>query len=467
MLVKNIEKKEKSIALLTVEIEKEEFEEAINAAYKKNKGRINVPGFRKGKAPLKIIENMYGKSVFYEDAVDEIAPEAYVFAVEQEKLEVVGRPSIADMDITDDRVLTLTFRTALYPEVNLKQYKGLEAVKGEAVVTDEDVAGEIEIVRSKNSRLVSVEGREATMGDTVTIDFEGFLDGVPFEGGKAEQYSLKLGSNSFVPGFEDQVAGMKAGEEKDINITFPTDYAPELAGKDVIFKVKVHEVKETIYPELDDEFAKDVSEFDTFEEYKKSVADKLKKEKEEAAKTAFRQGLVQKLIDNLEADIPDEMIDEQLEKMVEDYASSLQAQGIALEEYLRMVGVSMEDFVKSGRVNAENQVKVSLALKKIVELENLEASDEEIEAEYKKLAENYKIEIDRVKAVVPLEQMKTDVVMIKAEDLVCASGVEIKAESKAAEKSEDETAKEKEAPKKKPAAKKTSKKTSEKDTEEQ
>jgi len=466
MIVKNVEKKEKSTALLTVEIDREKFEEAINAAYKKNRGRINVPGFRKGKAPLKIIENMYGASVFYEDAVDIIAPEAYVFAIEQEKLDAVGRPAIADMDITDDRTLTLTFKTALYPEANLKQYKGLEAVKGEAVVTDADVAEEIDRVRSKNSRLVSVENREAAKDDTVTIDFQGFLDDVPFEGGTAEKYSLKLGSNSFVPGFEEQVAGMKIGDEKDINITFPTEYTPELAGKDVIFKVKLHEIKETVYPELDDEFAKDVSEFDTFDEYKESVADKLKKEKEDAAKTAYRQGIMQKLVENLEADVPDEMVDEQLDKMVEDYAARMQSQGISLDDYLNMVGVSREDFLKSGRLNAENQVKVTLALKKIVELEKIEASEEEIEAEYRKLSESYKVDLEKVKAAVPPEQMKTDLVMMKAEEYVCANGVELKQEAKDEDKKE--TAEIEEAPKeKKPAAKKTTKKTVEKNTEKQ
>jgi len=473
MIVKNVEKKEKSTALLTVEIDKEKFEEAINAAYKKNRGRINVPGFRKGKAPLKIIENMYGASVFYEDAVDIIAPEAYVFAIEQEKLSAVGRPAIADMNIAEDRTLTLTFTTALYPEVTLKQYKGLEAVKGDAAVTDEDVAGEIELVRSKNSRLVSVEDREASIADTVTIDFEGFLDGVPFEGGKAEKYSLKLGSNSFVPGFEEQVAGMKVGEDKEINITFPAEYSPELAGKNAVFKVKLHEIKETVYPELDDEFAKDVSEFDTLDEYKKSIADKLSKEKEEAAKTVYRQGIMQKLVENLEAEVPDAMIDEQLEKMVEDYAARMQAQGIALDDYLKMVGVSREDFMKSGRINAENQVKATLALKKVVELEKIEASDEDIEAEYKRLSESYKVDLEKVKSVVPLDQMKTDIAMMKAEDYVCANGVETKEEAKAdAEDAGKKVTKAKpaakaEAPKeKKPAAKKTTKKTADKGTEE-
>jgi len=454
MIVKSVEKKEKNTALLTVEIEKEKFEEAILAAYKKNKNKISVPGFRKGKAPLKIIESMYGKSVFYDDAVDAIAPEAYAFAVEQENLNTVGRPAIADMDVSDDRVLTLTFRTALYPEANLKQYKGLEAVRPEVVVTDEDVNKEIELVRNRNSRLVSVE-REARMGDTVTIDFEGFIDGTAFEGGKAEKFNLKLGSESFVPGFEEQIAGMKIGEEKDINITFPTDYAPDFAGKDAVFKIKLHEVKETVYPELDDEFAKDVSEFDTFEEYKKSIADKIRADKEKAADAAYRQEILQKLVENLEADIPDEMIEERLERMVEDYAARLQAQGLTLESYLQMMGVSIEDFLNSGRINAENQVKVTVALKKVAELENIDVTDEEVEEEYKKLADEYKLDIERVKAVLTPDQMKTDLIMTKAENFICDNGVKLKEPKKEEETAKEEKAEEAEAETEAPKAKKT------------
>ncbi len=471
MIVKNIEKKEKNTALITVEIEKEKFEEAVNSAYKKNRGRINVPGFRKGKAPLKIIENMYGASVFYDDAVDIIATDAFMFAVEQEKLEVVGRPSIADINISDDKVLTLTFATAVYPEVTIKQYKGLEAVKKDAAVTDEDVANELEVIRNKNSRLVSVTDRAATISDTVIIDFAGFLDGVPFEGGTAEKYSLKLGSATFVPGFEEQLSGMKIGDEKEVNITFPNEYAAELAGKAVVFKVKLHEIKETVFPELDDEFAKDVSEFDTIEEYKKSVFDKLLAEKEGEAKTAYRQGIIEQLSSNVEAEIPDAMIDEQLEKMVEDYSMRMQSQGIALDDYLNMVGVSKEDFLKSGRINAENQVKVTLALKKVAELEKIEASDEDVEAEYKKLAESYKVDVDKVKAAIPASQMKSDLVLMKAEEFVTENGKAIDepapekeaapkkaAPKKAAAKKADDTAEAK-------PAKKTTKKAEKKDAE--
>ena len=471
MIVKNIEKKEKNTALITVEIDKEKFEEAINTAYKKNKGRINVPGFRKGKAPLKIIENMYGASVFYDDAVDVVATEAFTFAVEQEKLEVVGHPAIADMDISEEKVLTLTFTTALYPEVTLNQYKGLEAVKVDATVTDEDVANELEVIRNKNSRLVSVTDRAAMISDTVIIDFAGFLDDVPFEGGTAEKYTLKLGSNTFVPGFEEQLSGMKIGEEKDVNITFPNEYAAELAGKAVVFKVKLHEIKETVFPDLDDEFAKDVSEFDTLDAYKKSVYDKLLAEKEGEGKTAYRQGIIEQLASNTEAEIPDAMIDEQLDKMVEDYSMRMQSQGISLDDYLNMVGVSKEDFLKSGRINAENQVKVTLALKKVAELEKIEVSDEDVDAEYKKLAESYKVEIEKVKAVIPVSQMKSDIVLMKAEEFVTENGKAIDAPA-----AEDDAAPKKAAPKKAAAkkaddaaeakpAKKTTKKVEKKDAE--
>ncbi len=476
MIVKNKEKKEKNTVFITVEIDREKFEEAINSAYKKNRGRINVPGFRRGKAPLKIIENMYGASVFYDDAVDILAPEAYTYAVEQEKLETVGRPSIADINISDEKVLTLTFATAVYPEVTLKQYKGLEAVKKDATVTDEDVANELEVLRNKNSRLVTVTDRDATIGDTVVIDFEGFIDGKPFDGGKAENYSLMLGSATFVPGFEEQLSGMKVGEEKEVNVTFPKEYVPELAGKNAVFKVKLHEIKETVFPELDDEFAKDVSEYDTLEDFKKSIYDKLLTEKEGEAKTAYRQGIIEQLAQNLEADIPDAMIDEQLDKMVEDYSMRMQSQGIALDDYLKMVGVSREDFLKSGRLNAENQVKVTLALKKVAELENMEATDEEVEAEYKKLSENYKVDIEKVKAVIPLSQMKNDIVLMKAEEFVAENGKAVEAKADAEPTAEKETVPKKAASKKsavknaddatdaKPA-KKTSKKAEKKDGE--
>ncbi len=475
MIVKNVEKKEKNSVLITVEIEKEKFEEAINSAYKKSRGKITVPGFRKGKAPLKIIENIYGASVFYEDAIDIVAPEAYVFAVEQEKLETVGRPSLSDMNIGEDRTVTLVFNTSLYPEVSLKQYKGLEAEEGDGEVTDEDVRHEIEAARNKNSRLVSVSDRPAMISDTVIIDFEGFLNGVPFEGGKAEKYSLKLGSCSFVPGFEEQVSGMKIGDEKDITVTFPENYTPELSGKEVVFKVKLHEIKETVFPELDDEFAKDVSEYDTFEEYKKSVTDAIKSRKEEESKTAFRGAILEKLVENLEADIPDVMIDDQLEKMVSDYSIRMESQGFSLENYLKMMGMSEEDFLKNSRPSAENQVKVTLALKKVAELENIAPTEEEIEAEYKKLAESYKVDVERVKRAVTTEQMKSDLAMMKAEELVIGSAVAVKAEKKDEEKS-DETKPEasekkrnikavekvKEAVEKKTSARKTSKKSEDK-----
>lgn len=466
MTVKNIEKKEKNSLLITVEIEKEKFEEAISAAYRKNKAKINVPGFRKGKAPQKIIESMYGASVFYEDAVDIIAPEAFVFAVEQEKINTVGRPSLYDMQFGDDRSATLVFGTAVYPEVSIKQYKGLEAVKADAEVTDEEVKNEIEVARNKNSRLVTIDDRAAAISDTAVIDFEGFLNGVPFEGGKAEKYSLKLGSCSFIPGFEEQVAGMMIGEEKEINVTFPENYAPELAGKDVVFKVKLHEIKETHFPELDDEFAKDVSEFDTLEDYKKSVRDTIAAKKADEASIGFRAALLEKLVENLEADIPDVMIEEQLEKIARDYSMKMQAQGFSLEDYLKMTGMTSEDFLNNLKPSAENQVKANLALKKIIELEGIEATEEEIEDEYKQLAEKYKMDVEKIKTALSVDQMKEDLAMMKAEKLVCDSGVAVKDEADGDAEAQDApakkakvkaTPKEKDAEDKKPAEKKAKK----------
>ncbi len=472
MTVKNIEKKEKNSLLITVEIDKEKFEEAVSGAYRKNKAKINVPGFRKGKAPQKIIESMYGASVFYEDAVDIIAPEAYVFAIEQEKLNTVGRPTLFDMNFGDDRSATLVFKTALYPEVSIRQYKGLEAVKTDSEVTDDEVRNEIEVVRNKNSRLVTIDDRAAAVSDTAVIDFEGFLDGVPFEGGKAEKYSLKLGSCSFIPGFEEQVVGMNIGEEKEINVTFPENYTPELAGKAVVFKVKLHEIKETHFPELDDEFAKDVSEFDTLEEYRNSVRESIAARKAEEANTGFRAALLEKLVENLEADIPDVMIEEQLEKLASDYSMKMQAQGFSLDDYLKMTGMKSEDFLNNLKPSAENQVKANLAFKKIIELEGIAATDEEVEDEYKKLAEQYKMDIQRIKAALSPEQMKEDLNMIKAEQLVCDSGVALKKEDKSDSEEQDAPAKkakvkaapkDKDADDKKPAEKKTAKKAEDKE----
>ena len=304
MILKNVEKKEKNTAAFVVESDAAEFAKAVNDAYLKNRSSISIPGFRKGKAPRAVIEGMYGPEVFYQDAMDELAPEAYSFGVKEADLKIVGAPSISDVNITDDKNVVYTFAVTLYPEVTLGQYKGLEAKKPAAEVSDADVEAELNSVRKRNARMLDIDGRPAQMGDTANIDFDGYLNGERFEGGKAEGYALELGSNSFVPGFEEQVVGMKVGEEKDIDITFPEDYTPELAGKAVVFKVKLNGLTTPELPELDDEFAKDVSEFDTLEEYKNSIRENLTKVRAERAEADFRNEIMREAVENITADIP-------------------------------------------------------------------------------------------------------------------------------------------------------------------
>ena len=316
MIVKNVEKKEKSTVTFDVVCDAAEFEKAINSAYLKNKSKIFVQGFRKGKAPRMVIEGMYGKDVFYDDAADELAPAAYAFAVEQEGLRAVGTPAVRGVDVAEDKTLTLSFLTAIWPEVTLGQYKGVEAPKAKVEVTDEQVEQDIERTRKRNGRIVAVE-RAAQDGDTAVIDYEGSVDGVPFDGGKAEGHSLLLGSNSFIPGFEDQVIGMSAGEEKDLNVTFPEEYhEPSLAGKAAVFHVKCNEIKEVQLPDLDDEFVKDVSEFDTLDEYRTSIRERLAKNQEADAEADYQNELIYKAGDNITADIPDAMVEEQIDNMI-------------------------------------------------------------------------------------------------------------------------------------------------------
>ena len=434
MNVKSVEKKEKNTAELTVEISAEKFEEALNAAYKKNKSKIAIPGFRKGKAPRKIIENMYGASVFYEDAVEILYPEAYEFAVSEEKLKVVGQPGLLDVDISEDKKLTLKYMISLYPEVKLGEYKGLSAPKPAVKVYKKEIDEEVEATRKRNARIETVE-RAAKDGDTTNIDFEGFLDGVPFEGGKGEGYNLVLGSGQFVPGFEEQIVGMAAGEEKEINITFPENYTPELAGKAVVFKVKVNEVKESILPELDDEFAKDVSEFDTLEAYKASVKERLTEQKKAEIEKTFKDEIISKVVDNMECEIPEAMVDERVESSIQNYNYNLSAQGITFENYLQMMGMSIDDFRTNMRPAAEKQVKIDLAIEKIAETEKFDVSAEEIEAEYKTLSEQYGVEAEEAKKFIPEESIKKQIEAMKAEELVFSSAV---VEKKTAKKSEKE-----------------------------
>ena len=459
MTVKSCEKLEKSRVALTIETSAEEFEAAVNKAYLKMRGKINVPGFRVGKAPRKIIEKMYGAEVFYEEAVNIILPDAYEAAVKEQELDVVGYPEVELESCTKDGVV-FKCTVAVYPEVKLGQYKGLEAPKAEVKVAAADVNARLKEMADRNSRLVSVE-RAVKKGDTADIDFEGFDNGVPFDGGKGENFDLEIGSGSFVPGFEDQLIGMKAGEEKDIDITFPKDYTPELAGKPVVFHVKVNEVKVKEVPALDDEFAKDVSEFDTLKDLKADIKKKLTAERTEAAQRAFEDMLMAKVAEGVEADVPHEMVDLQAEQMTEGFKQQLAAQGIPFDQYLKMTNTTEADFKSQAYGPAEQQVKMDLAISAIVKAESLEASDDEVEAEMKKVADKYGMDLDTVKKYLRPEEVKEQVIREKVIKLVADSAVAVApAEALAEEEAEAEAAEEKK-PARKPAAKKAAKKDAE------
>ena len=455
MNVTSVEKKEKSTVELTIEVGAEEFEAAVQKVFLKTRKSINVPGFRKGKAPRKIIESLYGSGVFYEDAINELYPSAYAEAVAQQKLDEVGYPKMEIVSVGKEG-FTFKALVSVRPEVKLTGYKGLTAPKEEAKVTAKDVDEELKPYIDRATRLVAVK-RKAKKGDTAVIDFEGFLDGKPFEGGKGENYSLELGSGAFVPGFEEQVIGMKTGEEKELNITFPADYVADLAGKDVVFKVKVNEVKEAVKPELDDEFAKDVSEFETLDALKKDLEEKLAKSRADKAQREYEEAIIEQLISKLEADIPDTMIDVQVDKMMDDFSARVSAQGMKLEDYLQMMGMNVEMMRASARPNAEKQVKVELALTAVAESEKFEITDEEIEAEIARLAEQYKLEVEQVKQAVAGADLAQDLKLKKASDFVFANAKVGKAKKAAAKKPAEDKAETAEEikPAKKPAAKKT------------
>ncbi len=389
MILKNVEKKENNTAAFVVESDAAEFEKAVNDAYRKNRSSISIPGFRKGKAPRAVIEGMYGPEVFYQDAMDELAPAAYEFGLKESGLKTVGAPSIADVNITDDRTVAYTFSVSVYPEVTLGQYKGIEAIKPSAEVADADVEAELNATRKRNARMIDIDDRPAQMGDTADIDFDGYLNGERFDGGKAEGHKLELGSNSFVPGFEDQIVGMKVGEEKDIDITFPEDYVPELAGKDVVFKVKLNSLTMPELPELDDEFAKDVSEFDTLDEYKASIRENLAKTRAERAEAAFKDAVMFQAAENITADIPEVMIEEKEEDILRNYAGQfgLRDRGVSLDDIKKMMGINDEIMEKSIRPAALSQVKTDLLLDAVMEAEELADTDEAFEAYVAKTAE--------------------------------------------------------------------------------
>ena len=443
MNVKSIEKKGNE-ATIVVSVDKELMETGANKAYLKARKNIMIPGFRKGKAPRKMIESMYGAHVFYEDGLEEIFPEVYKAAVIDQDVKAIGRPSLTDMNIEEDGSVTLTLTTELYPEVTLGEYKGLSAPKAEVKVLAADVNARLKSMQERNSRLVSVE-REAKKGDTAVIDFEGFLDGVAFEGGKGENHSLELGSGAFVPGFEDQVIGMKAGEEKSIDITFPEDYHAELAGKAVVFNVKCNEVKVKEVPELDDEFAKDVSEFDTLKELKADLKKQIQAEKQKAADEAFKDALLDKAAANTTVEIPDAMIEAQARQYVENFKMRLMQNGITFENYAKMTGMDEEKMMAEGQDPAERQVRLDLTLAAIIKAEGFEASEEEVEAEYAKTAAEYDMEVDMVKKYVSEDQIKDQIVTNKAIAAVVDSAVVIKPEKKTKKAAEAETEAEKDA----------------------
>ena len=440
MTVKSCEKLEKSRVALTIETSAEEFEAAVNKAYLKMRGKINVPGFRVGKAPRKIIEKMYGAEVFYEEAVNILLPDAYEDAVKEKELNVVGYPEVELESCTKDGVV-FKCTVAVYPEVTLGQYKGLSATRPVVTVTDEDVDKRLRELADRNSRLVSVE-REAKEGDTAVIDFEGFLNGEPFDGGKGENHSLELGSHSFVPGFEEQVIGMKAGDEKDIDITFPEDYHADLAGKAVVFKVKVHEVKEKEVPEMDDEFAKDVSEFDTLKELKADLKKKITEERQKDADRAFEDALMEQVAANITADVPDAMIENQARQFLDNFKMQIAQQGIPYDQYMKMTGMDEAKLLADAKEPSERQVRLDLALAAIIEAEKLEVSDEDVEAEFKKMAEQYNMDLEMVKKYLQADQVKDQLLTQKAVAVVVDSATAIKPEKKTAKKTAKKAEKE-------------------------
>ena len=425
MILKNVENKENNTAAFVVESDAAEFAKAVNDAYLKNRSSISIPGFRKGKAPRAVIEGMYGPEVFYQDAMDELAPAAYEFGIKEAGLRVVGAPSISDVDITDDKTVAYTFSISVYPEVTLGQYKGLEAPKAAVEVSDADVEAELNSVRKRNARMLDIDDREARMGDTANIDFDGYLDGERFDGGKAEGYALELGSNSFVPGFEDQVVGMKIGEEKDINITFPKDYTPELAGKDVVFKVKLNSLTTPELPELDDEFAKDVSEFDTLEEYKNSIRENLSKVRTERAEADFRNEIMHQAAENITADIPAVMIDEKVEDILRNYASQfgMRDNSVSLDEIKKMMGINDEIMESSIRPAALFQVKSDLLLDAVMGAEELADTEEAFEAYVEKTAKDVGATPEQLKQYFGEDFMRHEFRKELATDLIVASAI--------------------------------------------
>lgn len=417
-----VEKMEKNMAKLTIEVSAEELDKAMQNAYLKARGKISIPGFRKGKAPRKMIEQMYGKGIFLEDAANALIPEHYSKALEECDLEIVSQPEIDVTQAEPGKAFIFTAEVAVKPEVTLGEYKGVEVPKSETEVTDEDIDAEIKKEQEKNSKTVTVEDRGAENGDITTIDFEGFVDGVAFEGGKGTDYPLTLGSGSFIPGFEDQLVGAKAGDHVEVNVTFPEEYqAAELAGKAAVFQCDVKKVETKELPELDDDFAQDVSEFDTLAEYREDVKKNLTEKKEKEARAAKENAAVDKAIENAEMEIPDAMLNTQVRQMMNDFASRMQSQGLTMEQYFQFTGMTAEKMQEEMKPQALKRIQTRLVLEKIAETENIEVSEDEVNEEISKMAEMYKMEADKLKELLgdrELEQMKKDMAVQKAVTLV-------------------------------------------------
>ena len=422
MALKSSNKVDTNTYEIEVTVDAQTFADACKSAYMKQRKSIQIPGFRKGKATQGMVEKVYGEGAVYEEALEILYPTAVQSAIDEAELKVVGQPFDLDVPVMSKAEgVEMKMKVTTYPEVKLGEYKGLEAKMLDTEATDDDVAEELKNMQDRNSRLVTVEDRAAEMGDTAEIDFEGFVDGVAFEGGKGENYPLELGSGSFIPGFEEQVVGHKSEEEFDVNVTFPEEYAEELAGKDAVFKCKIHEIKSKELPELDDDFAKDVSEFDTLDELKADLKKQIGERKTASANTDFENQLLEQVCDNMEVEIPECMFDQKCDEMIQDYAYRLQMQGIDLNTYLGYLGQTQEQFKAQFMDGAKQQVKTQIALDAIVEAEKLEATEDEINAEIDKLAAQYDMEADKIKAAVPQDQIAKDVTTKKAVDLIVNS----------------------------------------------
>lgn len=451
-------KVEKNTVEMKIQVGREQFEQAIEQAYRKNIGRITVPGFRKGKAPRRMVERYYGESVFYEDAVGILYPEAYKAAVEEAGIEPVDRADI-EVDKIDADGFTFTARVTVKPEVKLGEYKGLIATRKLYTVSDDEVEAELKRLQERNARIVTVTDRPAQLNDTAIIDFEGFVDGEAFAGGKGENHPLKLGSGQFIPGFEDQLVGKSVGETCDVTVTFPEEYHEKsLAGKPAVFKVTIKELKFSELPELDDEFAKDVSEFETLDALKADIREKIQQAKDKSAQNDVENQLIDAIIAGMEVEMPEVLIERQVDGILQEYEYRLSMQGLDFKSYLQYTGMDEDGFRKAFRDQGEKKAKIALALDKIIEMEKIEPTEEELDAEYKRLAEMYNMEADKIKGYLPADEVKRDVCVNKAIDLVKSAAVitEVPAEEAAKATEAEEPAKE-EKPKKRATRKKAEK----------